>query len=149
MIGDKLAQGAKSAVFSGGKANRNDPIQFHGTVATEERPDSDESWQASKALLEPFLASRYQPMNDRVLLRRIDEKADKLIVEPDAFARKPNKAEVLAVGEGMLIGGTLRPINLKAGDRVYYGEYNAEELELDGAKFLLVSAFDIRLKIRS
>lgn len=166
MAKDSLARGARSATFSGGQAERNDPIEFHGTVAEEEAPsvyrcgicgdgpepcrhalNPEEPVRQPKSLEE--LAAKYQPMNDRVLLRRIEEKNEKLIVEPEAFARKPNKAEVVAVGEGMLIGGELRPINLKPGDVVLYGEYNAEDIEVEGEKLLLVSAFDVRLKIKS
>jgi chaperonin GroES len=161
MAKDSLARGAASAVFSAGQAERNDPIEFHGTVA-EEPVECEHGVPVGRVCVlcsaglvvvnEPRAVtdfSKYQPMNDRVLLRRIEEKNEKLIVEPDAFAQKPNKAEVLAVGEGMLIGGQLRPINLKPGDVVLYGEYNAEELDLEGEKLLLVSAFDVRLKIKA
>ena len=49
----------------------------------------------------------------------------------------------------MLIGGELRPIPLAPGDKVRFGHYNAEDIEVEGEKLVLVSAFDIRLKIRS
>lgn len=147
MAKDSLARGAKSATFSAGQAQKDEPIEFHGTVAVEEKPDSDESWQASEAILAKPDLSKYQPMNDRVLLRRIEEKKDSLIVEPEAFARKPTKAEVIAVGQGMMIGGELRPIDLMPGDIVFYGEYNAEDIEIEGEKLLIVSAFDIRLRV--
>jgi chaperonin GroES len=92
--------------------------------------------------------ARYQPMNDRVLLRRIVEKSESLIVQPDAFTLKSNKGEVIAVGSGMLIGQNIVPIDLKPGDVVTFGEYNSEEIGKDeDAELLLVSAFDIRLKI--
>lgn len=92
-------------------------------------------------------AYRYQPMNDRVLLREIVEEEDGLVVTPDAYKQSSNKGTVVAVGEGMVIGGVLRPINLKPGDVVLFGEFGAEPLELDGQKYKLVSAFDIRLKL--
>lgn len=161
MAKDSLARGAQSATFSAGQAERNDPIEFHGTVA-EEALECEHGVPVGRVCVlcvadsvhsaEPRPVvdfSKYQPMNDRVLLRRIEEKNEKRIVEPDAFAQKPNKAEVLAVGEGMLIGGQLRPINLQRGDLVLYGEYNAEEITVEGEKLLLVSAFDVRLKIKT
>lgn len=93
------------------------------------------------------MKAHYQPMNDRVLLREIVEEETALVVTPDAFKQKSNRGRVIAVGEGMVIGGVLRPINLKPGDTVLFGEYGAEPIELDGSKYLLVSAFDIRLKL--
>ena len=86
------------------------------------------------------------PMNDRVLLREVIERDTKLIIEPDAFASKACIGEVVAVGDGMIIGGALRPIALEVGQRVMYGEYGAEIIKIDGEKLLLVSAFDVRLK---
>lgn len=188
MAKDSLARGAKSATFSAGQSKKDDPIEFHGTVAleeikggnpdhqgTEDDPsklhysagaipsscspypaklqtpvlvDSDESWQASEALQKLAqahdIARKYQPMNDRVLLRRVEQKDDALIVQPDAYQQKQNKGEVVSVGQGMLIGGHLIPIPLKPGDMVHFGEYNTEDVELFGEKYLSVSAFDIR-----
>lgn len=142
MKGDALASGQKAATFSAGKSAKDEPIEFHGTVAVDERPDSDESWKASEALLTPKSDfSRYRPMNDRLLLRKIVDKSDKLIVEPEYFARNPPKAEVVATPEFCM--------KYLAGDVVFYGEYNAEEIELEGEKLLLVAMADIRLKVNA
>lgn len=91
--------------------------------------------------------AKYQPMNDRVLLRRIVEKTETLIVQPDAYQMKSNKGEVIAVGSGMLVGPNIVPIDLKPGDVVTFGEYNSEPVSVEGEELLLVSAHDIRLKI--
>ena len=191
MAKDQLARGAKSATFSAGRAKKDDPIEFHGTVAleeikggnpdhqgTEDDPsklrygagaipssrspypaklqtpvlvDSDESWQASEALnkLRNLPKFQYQPLNDRVLIRRVEEESTSLIAQPDAFRKKPTKGIVLAVGTGMIVGGQLIPIPLEVGDTVYFGEYGPEELEIEGEKLTLVSAFDIRLKVNA
>jgi co-chaperonin GroES (HSP10) len=154
MAKDSLARGARSATFSGGQAERNDPIEFHGTVAAEEatcahgNPLDRTCILCNVPLNEPQPAARpiadfakYEPMNGRILLRKIVEKDNSLVIEPDAFARVPNKAEVLCVpmGEGML----------SPGDVVLYGEYNAEDILIDGEKLLLVDIHDIRLKFRN
>ena len=50
-------------------------------------------------------ASRVRPLNDRVLVRRI-EKPDQVrggIVIPDTAKEKPLEAEVIAVGPGKLV----------------------------------------------
>src|ERR1039458_8533860 len=158
MRGDALASGQKSAQFSGGHAAKDDPVEFHGTVAavdshTVER-DVYQDWM--KRNPQPLVEepapvtdfSKYQPMNDRVLLRRIAAKNENLIQRPDAFVQASDIGQVLGGGEGMLIGGVLRPINLQPGDKVRFGHYNAEEIEVEGEKLVLVSAFDVRLKIK-
>jgi len=159
MAKDSLAQGARSAAFPAGHADRNDPIEFHGTVATVagddlglgKAPTADEfKWQPRAE--EPVRVvdfSKYQPMNDRVLLRRIQQKNESLVRMAEAFVQDSDIGEVIAVGDGMLIGGELRPIPLASGDKVRFGHYNAEDIEVEGEKLVLVSAFDIRLKIRS
>lgn len=159
---DQLAQGAKSARFSAGQAKKDDPIQFHGTVAVEEdvpelvsnfhqERDSDESWQGSEALYKLVRAKdisrKYKPLNDRVLVRRIIEDSGSLIQQPDAFKRKPTKGEVLAVGTGMVIGGQLIAIPLEVGDTIHFGEHGVEDVELEGETLALVSAFDVRLRV--
>jgi chaperonin GroES len=163
MAKDSLAQGARSAVFSAGSAERDEPIEFHGTVAEEEGPrgtvflcgicgETEEPCRHVDALSDESAVvvdfSRYQPMNDRVLLRRVDTKNEQRIQMPEAFVQDSDIGEVIAVGEGMLIGGELRPINLQPGDQVRFGHYNAEDITVEGVKLILVSAFDIRLKIR-
>lgn len=166
---DALASGARSATFSAGRAKKNDPIKFNKTVAKPELREAEiseveEIFYRDSAKDNPVLAtlikaydadeskpkpdlSRYQPMNDRVLLRRIVEKSENIIVQPDAFTLKSNKGEVIAVGSGMLIGPNIVPIELRPGDVVTFGEYNAEPVGVEGEELLLVSAFDIRLKI--
>jgi chaperonin GroES len=165
MKGDALASGQKSATFLAGQAEKDAPIEFHGTVAVEDIGDGCEhgvsrgrvcilceavTIEAIKSDLMSLeeLAAKYQPMNDRVLLRRISEKDEHRVVMPDAFVQDSDIGEVIAVGDGMLIGGELRPINLKSGDKVRFGHYNAEDIELEGEKLVLVSAFDVRLKIK-
>src|ERR1700691_5251818 len=139
MAKDSLARGATSAQFPAGQAKKDDPIEFHGTLATA-MADQRNVEMIKEVLFAPRVVdwSKYQPMNDRVLLRRIEQKSVKSVVLPDAFIQDSDIGEVLAVGEGMLIGGQLRPINLQPGDKVRFGHYNAEENEVEGEKVVLV-----------
>lgn len=158
MAKDSLARGAQSAVFVGGTPSKDDPIEFHGTVAMEE---------TSVALIESGLArlaervgeekanhqahlafiEKCQPLNDRVLLRRIVEQDNRLIVEPDQYKQPLPKGEVIAVGSYMMVGNAAVVIPLQPGDRIFFGEYNAESFMLDGEELLLISAYDARLKV--
>lgn len=144
MKGDALASGANKAQFSAGHASKDEPIKYNYTVAEEEAEKVTD--EEVKEVLQSVNPVRYQPMNDRVLLRPIEEKKEGLVVTPDAYAEPSYRGEVISVGDGMIIGGELRPIPLVPGDIVRYGKYAFEPLELNGEKVGLVSAFEIRLK---
>jgi chaperonin GroES len=162
MAKDSLARGAKSATFPAGQARKGEPIEFHGTVAVEEsrqlacahgvtglcmiceRPQIPTP--EPKSLEE--LAALYEPMNDRVLLRRVTEENKRLVQMPDAFKLESDLGVVIAVGSGMLVNGQLVPIPLKLGDKVRVGHYNIEDIEVEGETLMLVSAYDVRLKIK-
>lgn len=161
MAKDSLARGAQSAQFSAGQSAINDPIEFHGTVAAEEATcphgqTADKTCVLCSIVEEPVkelktleeLAALYQPMNDRVLLRKIDDKNKSLIQLPDAFKLDSDIGIVVAVGEYMLVGGEARPIPYKLGDKVRFGHYNAEDIEAEGETLKLVSAYDVRLKVK-
>jgi len=94
--------------------------------------------------------SPYEPLNDFVLLRRIDESESIVngIVIPDAAQKKGNKGEVIAVGQGRYVDGKLIPINLVAGDIVLFTRYGGTDTELDDEKFLIVRAAEVYLKLR-
>jgi chaperonin GroES len=162
MNGDALAQGARSATFAQGRAGKDDPIEFHGTVAVEEsrqlacahgvtglcmiceRPQIPTP--EPKSLEE--LAALYEPVNDRVLLRRVNEENKRLVDLPDAYKVDSDLGVVIAVGSGMLVNGQLVPIPWKLGDKLRVGHYNIEDIEVEGETLMLVSAYDVRLKIK-
>lgn len=159
MAKDSLARGAKSATFMGGTPDRDAPIEFHGTVAVEEQraacthggpSDRDcvlckmatAAWSPHpepKSLAE--LAALYEPMNDRVLLRRVTEENKRLVDLPDAFKMESDLGVVIAVGFGV-------PFPLQMGEKVRVGHYNIEDIEIEGETLMLVSCHDVRLKIR-
>lgn len=92
----------------------------------------------------------YVPLNDRVLLRLLDDDDPDTagIIMPETFKKKPNKALVVAVGEGRLIGGLLEPMDLEKGDVVLYARYAGTDAELDGEKFLIIRYAEIHLKAK-
>ena len=145
MAKDSLASGAYSAQFSGGRAKPGEPVEFHGTVATDDVVIDNSALFYREEEREPAtleeLAALYEPMNDRVLLRRVvDAKRDNLVVLPDAFVLESHIGIVIAAGEKVQ--------NLKLGDKVRVGHYNVEDIEHQGEKLMLVSAADVRLKIK-
>ena len=87
-----------------------------------------------------------RPLHDRVLVRRLEDekKSPGGIVIPDTAAEKPMTGEVVAVGNGKLQdSGELRPLDVKAGDKVLFGKYSGTEVKVDGEELLVMREDDI------
>lgn len=86
-----------------------------------------------------------RPLHDRVLIKRADaeEKTAGGIVLP-GNKEKPEIGEVLAVGNGRIAeNGDVRPLAVKAGDKVVFGKYSGTEVKLDGEELLMMREDDI------
>ena len=61
------------------------------------------------------------------------------IIIPDSAKEKPQ------VGKVVLVGSDKKdePMELKAGDIVFYGKYSGTELNIDGIDYLLMSQSDV------
>jgi chaperonin GroES len=71
---------------------------------------------------------KFRPLQDRVLIRRIEAEAKTAggIIIPDTAKEKPMEGEIVAVGPGARgEDGTLRPLDVKPGDRVLFGKWSA------------------------
>ena len=82
-----------------------------------------------------------KPLADRVLIlpAPAEEKTIGGIIIPDTAKEKPLKGEVIAVGNGTKDEEML----LKVGDTVLYGKYAGTELEVEGAKYLIMRQSDV------
>jgi chaperonin GroES len=89
---------------------------------------------------------KIRPLQDRVIIRRIEEKEQVRggIIIPDTAKEKPQEGEVIAVGNGkMLDSGTRIEPGVKAGDKVLFGKYSGTEIKLDGEEFLILREDEI------
>ena len=87
-----------------------------------------------------------RPLQDRVLLRRVEEEAKTSggIVLPDSAKEKPQKGTVLAVGAGKkLDNGSVQPVDVKEGDVVLFGQYAGDKIKVDGEELLIVKESEI------
>ena len=87
-----------------------------------------------------------QPLADRVLVRRIEEKESVKggIIIPDTAKEKPQEGEVISVGSGTLNDkGELRALDVKAGDRILFGKWSGTEVKLNGEELLIMKESDI------
>ena len=82
-----------------------------------------------------------KPLADRVLIlpAPAEEKTIGGIIIPDTAKEKPLKGEVIAVGNGT----EDEEMVLKVGDTVLYGKYAGTELEVEGAKYLIMRQSDV------
>jgi len=87
------------------------------------------------------MASKFTPLHDRILVRRIEEGESIRggIIIPDSAKEKPQQGEVVSVGKGKSNDeGKVFPLDVKAGDTVLFGKYSGTEIKLDGEDFLIM-----------
>jgi chaperonin GroES len=88
----------------------------------------------------------FRPLHDRILVRRIEaeEKTVGGIIIPDTVKEKPQQGEVIAAGPGARDdSGQLRPLDVKAGDRILFGKWSGTEIKLDGEDLLIMKEADV------
>ena len=89
---------------------------------------------------------KIRPLHDRVIVRRLEEetKSPGGIVIPDSAKEKPIQGEVIAVGKGKILdNGEVRPLDVKAGDKVLYGKYSGTEVKVENEELLVMREEDI------
>lgn len=82
-----------------------------------------------------------KPLDDRVLVepQAAEEKTASGIIIPDSAKEKPQRGEVVKVGDAKKD----EPVIVKAGDVVLYGKYSGTELTIEGNDYLLMNQSDI------
>lgn len=88
-----------------------------------------------------------KPLFDNVVVKpaKAEEQTKSGIFLPDTAKEKPQKGEVVAVGEGRWDDeGTKRvPLDVKVGDVVIYKEWGKTSIKLDGDEYFIMSQSDI------
>ncbi len=86
------------------------------------------------------------PLGDKVVLKRqeAETKTAGGIVLPDSAQDKPQKGEVIAVGDGHVRrDGARVPLTVKEGDRVIFSSYAGDEIKIGEEEYLLLRESDI------
>jgi len=76
-----------------------------------------------------------------LLVRRIEETetAKGGIIIPDTAKEKPQKGEVLAVGNGKILdNGTKIALDVQVGNRILFGKYTGTDIKIDGEEVLIL-----------
>ena len=89
---------------------------------------------------------KIRPLQDRVIVKRIEEEAKTKggIIIPDTAKEKPMEGLVISVGKGKTAddGKLIKP-DVKAGDRILFGKYSGTEVKIDGDELLIMREDDI------
>ncbi|GAB4515878.1 MAG: co-chaperone GroES [Anaerolineae bacterium] len=84
-----------------------------------------------------------EPLGDRVLVKVLEEESRTAsgIILPETAKEKPQRGEVVAVGDG-------EDIPVQVGEKVLYAKYSGTEVRLNGADYLILDVGDILARIK-
>ncbi len=87
-----------------------------------------------------------KPIGDRIVAKAVSAEQVTAggIVLPDSAQEKPLEGEVLAVGPGaQLESGKIKPMDVKAGDKVIYGKYAGTEVKIGNDEYIILRQEDV------
>ena len=96
------------------------------------------------------MALNMRPLHDRILVQQLEgeEKTAGGIIIPDTAKERPYQGKVVAVGSGRkLDDGTVRPLDVKKGDKVLFEKYAGTPVKLDGDEYMIMREDEILAKI--
>ena len=90
-----------------------------------------------------------KPLGDRVIVKAVEQEEVTAsgIVLPDTAKEKPQRGNVIAVGDGRWVDGERIPLEVSEGDEVIYSKYGGTEVKLDGDDVLILSEHDILARV--
>lgn len=94
----------------------------------------------------PKSGTRIVPLGDKVVLRRQEAESTTAggIVLPESAKDKPQKGEVVAIGDGHVRSNGKRvALTVKEGDRVIFSSYAGDEIKIGDEEYLLLRESDI------
>ena len=89
---------------------------------------------------------KIRPLHDRVVVKRVEaeEKTASGIVLASSAQEKPDMGVVVSVGTGKILeNGSVRALQLKAGDKVIFNKYGHQTVKVDGEELLVMREEDI------
>ncbi len=87
-----------------------------------------------------------KPLHDKIMVERVEqeEKTKGGLFLPESAQEKPIIGVVIAVGNGALLeDGKLRPLSVKAGDKVLFAKWGGTEVKLEGKDYLIMKESDV------
>ena len=89
---------------------------------------------------------KVRPLADRVLVEVVEAEAKTKggIILPDTAKQEKSEGKVVAIGTGKTLeSGKVQPIELKKGDRVIFGKYSGDDIEINDVKHKILRESEI------
>jgi chaperonin GroES len=89
---------------------------------------------------------KIRPLQDRILVKRLEAETRTKggLYIPDSAKEKPIEGLVIAVGGGKVSeDGKVRPVDVKAGDKILFGKYSGTEVKIEDVEHLIIREEDI------
>jgi chaperonin GroES len=88
---------------------------------------------------------KIRPLQDRILVERIEEEVKKGgIIIPDSAKEKPQQGKVIAVGSGRVDDkGNRIAMEVKKGDIILFGKYSGNEIRIGEEEHLIMREDDL------
>jgi chaperonin GroES len=89
---------------------------------------------------------KLKPLDNRVVIEQVEaeEKTKGGIFLPETAKEKPQIGVVIAVGPGNLLDdGKRAAMSVKKGDKVIYGKYMGNDVEVDAKKYVILRESDL------
>jgi chaperonin GroES len=89
---------------------------------------------------------KIKPLNDRILVARVEEKQKSAggIIIPDTAKEKPQEGKVVEAGPGKVDDSGKRiPIQVKKGDRILFSKYAGNDVKIEGKEYIFMREDDI------
>ncbi|MDO4700114.1 MAG: co-chaperone GroES [Moraxella sp.] len=86
-----------------------------------------------------------RPLHDRIVVRRTEEEQKTAggILLPGSAQEKPQQGVIVAVGNGQLTDNGVRPLDVKVGDTVLFGQYAGQTVKVNGEELLIMKESDV------
>jgi len=90
---------------------------------------------------------KLKPLHDKVLIAKTveDEKTEGGIIIPDTVDKeRSQEGKVVAVGSGKILDdGSIKPLDVKKGDKVVFGKYGGAEIGIEGVEYIILREDEI------
>ena len=97
-------------------------------------------------MAEKKIKGAVRPLYDRVLVKRLEseQKTAGGLYIPDTAKEKTQCGTVIAAGDGKLNNdGSVRPLQVKMGDKIIFGKFSGTEINVEGEDFLILREEEI------
>ena len=92
------------------------------------------------------MAVKIRPLQDRILVKQLEEEEKTAggIIIPDTAKEKPQQGKVVAVGKGKILeDGSVRPLDIKVGDRILFEKYAGTTVKIGGEEYMIMREDDV------